>query len=236
MRFPRWGKIMGPVFRYFIRSTATTVSLLLAFTTCANAQQCQPPGCPAYSNLNYALPTNTNVAVQFPQGLPFPIFVALDNAINRVNGQATANGSGTTFSVVYGPSSGPTINLTIDQTSTASVGPCGAGNLGCLQPPSTGVIQSANIYIGLAIQDAAGNPWFNESISTVNYLEAITFVMMHELYHGLGNGDTASRNSINSPVLGVNNSGLPAQVSPCDNQGVVLARNNRNGGRTCTAP
>jgi hypothetical protein len=236
MRFPRWGKIMVPVVRDCLRNIATAASLLLAFVTDASAQQCQPPGCPAYSNLNYALPTNTNVAVQFPSGLPYPIFVALDNAINRVNDQATANGSGTTFSVVYGPSNGPTIDLTIDQTSTASVGPCGAGNLGCLQAPSTGVIQSASIYIGLAIQDAAGNPWFNESISTVNYLEAITFVMMHELYHALGNGDTTSPNSINSQFVGVNNSGLPAQVSPCDNQGVVLARNNRNGGRTCTAP
>ena len=144
-------------FRRILLSCLLTIfSLWVAFDVSA---QCQPAGCPPFSDLGYSFPKNTSVSVVFPSNLPYPIYVALDNAINRVNSQSGSNGSGTTFSVVYSsPGSGPVINLTVDQTSTTTQPPCQPGNLACIEPAGYGFIQNANIWLGLGIEVWPGQP------------------------------------------------------------------------------
>lgn len=245
--------MQGDFWRRFLL-ISTVEAFLCTFSISAHAA-CHVKGCPPYSTHPTALPQNQTIAVVANGTVPSDAAGPLANALSTVGGQggATQNGTGDSFQqyatadAAYNAvgNNGAIVNITFDTTTTAPP-PCGKtlNPVACSSyPPTTGnVSNGGQITVYLKSQNCGG-PCFDSSQS--GYAAAIQGVIEHELYHGLGIGDTSTPGYIMSPYSNISSSGINGSTylsnnaggttspQPCDKKETQRASTQRATGVAC---
>jgi hypothetical protein len=189
------------------------------------------------------LPPNTQIAVIVAPNSNQTITAALAQSMQDLNNQSTANGTGTTFqtyntlqdAINANVNFGAVVNLTFDvgpNANTNPTNPVSGEQVVALNTPISG---GANIteYLGSKQCTPQGGLCFDPLQN--GYQQAMTTVLDHEFYEGLGVGDVPfGPNSSQTPgaslmnsYIGVNNSSGNMAAGPTcwDNAAVIKYMN-----------
>ena len=237
----------GAKTKYAVAKVA--VFLFICSTFAYGGASCNVKGCNKYNAQNIALPQNQTIGIYVNGTVPATVdgsTGAYAQALSTINSCSGAtcqngqigNGSGDTFAQYASQdqaalsvnSNSAIVQITFNTTDTTPPSCNGSSDVvGCSTwSGSGGTANYGTIVIYLNSQQCGG-PCFNSNAP--GYAAAVQGVIQHELYHGLGIGDTSSPGSIMSPYT-VSSSGCDASSSSCFSSGGTPTPNNPAGTTT----